>query len=211
MKRARFTAAVVVLLWCCAIGTAASGAQAAPLFGTREVGNPNIGRFPKWTDVLARIQRMDAAENCSGGGFGACPFAEWQAKIAAVRGLAPMEQLAAVNSFANRWTYVTDRVNYNLDDYWATPRQFLYRNGDCEDYAIIKWATLSALGFDPNSMRIVVVKDQNLGVDHAILAVYMGPKIFILDNQVRQVVDSTSIRHYKPIFSVNEAGWWMHF
>ncbi len=211
MKGTRAAAFAIVVLWSLAAAAATGDAQATPLFGTREVGNPNIGRFPKWTDVLARIKRMDTNANCDTNTFGSCPYRDWQAKIASLRGKTPIEQMNEINSFANHWDYVTDQVNYNIDDYWATPRQFLYRNGDCEDYAIIKWASLEALGFNPSSLRIVVVKDQNLNVDHAILAVYIDGKILILDNQVRQVVDSASIRHYKPIFSVNETGWWMHF
>jgi predicted transglutaminase-like cysteine proteinase len=50
----------------------------------------------------------------------------------------------------------------------------------------------------------------NLGVGHAILAAYHDEKIFILDNQIKVVADSRRIRHYKPVFSINEQFWWRH-
>ena len=59
-------------------------------------------------------------------------------------------------------------------------------------------------------MRIVIVQDLNLKVAHAILAVYVDGTIKILDNQIKQVVDAETIRHYRPIYSVNEDAWWLH-
>ena len=46
-----------------------------------------------------------------------------------------------------RTTYLEDLANYGLPDYWATPLQFLDRDGDCEDYAIAKFVSLRELGF----------------------------------------------------------------
>ena len=31
-----------------------------------------------------------------------------------------------------------------------------------------------------------------------------------LDNQIAQVVPTDIIRHYQPIFSINEEAWWLH-
>ena len=59
-------------------------------------------------------------------------------------------------------------------------------------------------------MRIVIVQDLNLKVAHAVLAVYLDDTIKILDNQIKQVVEAGTIRHYRPIYSVNEESWWLH-
>ncbi len=59
-------------------------------------------------------------------------------------------------------------------------------------------------------MRIVVVEVLNLNVGHAILVVYLGGEGYILDNQVRRVVEHSAIRHYKPYFSMNENSRWLH-
>ena len=57
---------------------------------------------------------------------------------------------------------------------------------------------------------MVAVKDMNLKVGHAILAVFVDGKVYILDNQIKIVVEAKKIRHYRPVFSINETNWWRH-
>jgi predicted transglutaminase-like cysteine proteinase len=59
-------------------------------------------------------------------------------------------------------------------------------------------------------MRIVVLDDLNLRVAHAILVVTEGDRLLVLDNQVADIVDSRRILHYRPLYSLNEAAWWLH-
>jgi predicted transglutaminase-like cysteine proteinase len=120
------------------------------------------------------------------------------------------EQIKQVNRFANQQDYILDIENYGVEDYWATPKQFLYNNGDCEDYAITKMLTLKQLGFSMNNMRIVVLQDTNLRIPHAVLALNVKGDILIMDNQIEEVVSHRHIVHYVPIYSVNETRWWMH-
>ena len=47
-------------------------------------------------------------------------------------------------------------------------------------------------------------------VTRAEFVVLTGGKTLVLDNQINQVVEAASIRHYRPIFSVNETTWWLH-
>jgi len=110
----------------------------------------------------------------------------------------------------NKRRYVVDPVNWGMRDYWSTPRQFFAKFGDCEDYAIAKYLTLKQLGVPVTIMRIVVLQDLNLRTTHAILAVYTGDGIIILDNQIEQTVQASVISHYMPIFSINEEAWWLH-
>jgi len=105
---------------------------------------------------------------------------------------------------------ILDLVNWGVEDYWATPGQCLQRNGDCEDYAIAKYMSRRALGVPPEAMRIVVLKDRNLGIGHAVLAVTLGADTPIFDNQISTVVRHLRIRHYRPIYSINETAWWLH-
>ncbi len=37
-----------------------------------------------------------------------------------------------------------------------------------------------------------------------------GDQPMLLDNQIASVVPANSIRHYNPVFSINETGWWLH-
>jgi hypothetical protein len=32
----------------------------------------------------------------------------------------------------------------------------------------------------------------------------------LLDNQIKTVVPANSIKHYQPVYSINENGWWLH-
>ena len=79
---------------------------------------------------------------------------------------------------------------------------------DAAAAAAAKYLTLRALGWKAESMRIVVLQDMNLRIAHAILSVSYKGKTLLLDNQVAQVVDSRNVLHYRPIYSVNENGWW---
>lgn len=121
-----------------------------------------------------------------------------------------LELLEAVNKYMNRSPYIVDPVNWGLSDYWATPDEFFLKDGDCEDYAISKFVTLKQLGVDPTSMRLVILQDENLRAAHAVLAVMLDGKFHILDNQVDSVLSDDQILHYRPVYSINETGWWLH-
>lgn len=87
------------------------------------------------------------------------------------------------------------------------------RFGDCEDYAIVKYLSLRALGFKDEELCVVAVKDLNLKVGHAILMVILidskgRKRYFVLDNQIKSVVEENKIRHYQPVFSIGtKFGW----
>ncbi len=186
--------------------------QAAPvLFKSTETPYSDLSRVGKWTNVLQRYaEEKKEGAPCSTKDFSSCKYPEWKKFIESVRGLDKLAQLTAVNKQMNKSRYTLDNVNWGVEDYWATPGQFLARSGDCEDYAITKYMTLRELGWSTDDMRIVVVQDLNLNVGHAILAVYVNDKIMILDNQINNVVESDRIQHYRPIYSVNEKMWWRH-
>jgi predicted transglutaminase-like cysteine proteinase len=185
---------------------------APSLFGSRETRSFNISMFPKWSGALTRFfgERQLEEAPCSASAFNRCHLREWKAFLAEQEGKDRRAQVEAVNAYMNRQPYLTDPRNYGVSDYWATPVQFFSRDGDCEDYAIAKFLSLRALGFDNDMLRVVVLQDLNLRVGHAVLAVYLDGEALILDNQIRRVVEDGRIRHYKPIYSINEHHWWLH-
>ena len=63
---------------------------------------------------------------------------------------------------------------------------------------------------EPAQMRLVILQDENLRAAHAILAVRLDDVYMILDNQVDAVLPDTQILHYRPVYSLNESGWWLH-
>jgi predicted transglutaminase-like cysteine proteinase len=178
---------------------------AAPLFGTRELHSTNLTPFPKWRGTLDRFQ--GEIKNCPADSCGA---KKWEDLVAELRGKDLMTQLSTINREMNAKRYIIDPVNWNMPDYWATPLQFMRKNGDCEDYAIAKYMALKELGVPVDEMRIVVLQDLNLRIAHAVLAVYVKGTPYVLDNQISSVVPASSIHHYQPVYSINENGWWLH-
>jgi predicted transglutaminase-like cysteine proteinase len=196
-----------------------AGPAQASLFGVPDQQRSGgMASFTKWHDMLQR-REVDGEPRSGLGGSGGCVpnlrFACTTGVSAAdlparLRDVDRVEQLRQVNARLNGVRYVTDPVNWGLDDYWSTLAQFLRRDGDCEDYAIAKYMLLKQLGVPVADMRVVIVMDQNLNIPHAILAVRAGAATYILDNQISSIVLDSSIHHYKPYYSINEQAWWVY-
>jgi len=175
------------------------------IFGSIELFSKKVQRFPKWTDMLGRFK--DGTVTCESS---TCTSKGWAEFLADLQGKDIKTQLKEVNRAMNAHRYILDIKNWGQEDYWATPYQFLKKNGDCEDYAISKYMALKALGVKVEDMRVVALQDLNLNLGHAVLVVYVGDEPQLLDNQISSVVPANSIRHYQPVFSINEEGWWLH-
>jgi predicted transglutaminase-like cysteine proteinase len=191
----------------------ADGRTYPPLFGTTEKMFPDSGVFPRWSEMLQRLARheqINVVPCRREQGINICEVDKWKAFIEKERGQPLMDELDDVNRYMNAYPYVVDKTNYGVDDYWATPHEHVSNGGDCEDYSIAKFMTLKKLGVPVDNMRIVVLNDLNLRVQHAVLAVYVGSRAYILDNQTSRVLASDVIRHYQPIYSLTEGAWWMH-
>lgn len=191
---------------------AQASAPALRIFGSSEVESNNLTPFPKWTNVLQRDvkHRQTMVTLCTMTGSDECPLQMWQSVVNSAHGQSVRDMLEVVNTRMNKVEYVTDVVNWGMEDYWETPYEFFSRDGDCEDYAIAKYLTLKALGVPISNMRVVVLQDNNLNLLHSVLAVADKGEVYILDNQISQVVRDRDIHHYMPIYSINEQGWWRH-
>jgi predicted transglutaminase-like cysteine proteinase len=183
----------------------------ANLFGYQQVQKQSLGLFPQWLSVLERhILNLKDADSCTSTKFNQCHLRQWQRFLQGIEHLPVNQQIKQVNRYANEKKYILDIENYAVADYWATPKEFLINNGDCEDYAIIKMLSMKWLGYDVDSMRVVVVQDTNLRIPHAVMAIENNNDILILDNQIEEVISHADIYHYVPVYSVNEKHWWMH-
>ena len=181
-------------------------AQGRPhLFGTIEFRRP-LEKQQNWLAMLKRnaeapIFKEEALLTRS---------TTWKELKARAQGRPLKAMLDVVNRFWNTWPYRADREVWGQDDFWASPAEFLKRSGDCEDYCIAKYFTLRELGVPAEDMRIVVVRETIRGIAHAVLAVYEGQQVHILDNLSEHVRPMRRVRNYLPSFSVNENGRWMH-
>ncbi len=183
----------------------------ASYFRSVEVRRNNFKLFTKWTGMLERYEEEKViVRNCKPTGGIPCTYDNWDTMLEKLQGKDRMTQIDTINRYMNQSRYIIDPINWGVPDYWETPGQFFIREGDCEDYAITKYMSLKRLGLDPKKMRIVVLQDLNLNIAHAVLIIQINGKNLVLDNQIENVVEAKTIRHYKPFYSINEEAWWLH-
>lgn len=197
--------------------TIAAAQSNARLFGSTEFKSTELGAFKKWASIRSRHQQDARADitvksnsHCRRTKTFRCASDEWYDVITSLKTQSARIQLDVINRHLNQYAYITDMINWQQDDYWATIKQFFNKEGDCEDYAIAKYFSLKELGFRTDQLRIVIVQDNNLNVAHAVLAVYLDDNIWILDNQTSHVISEDKIVHYQPLYSINEKAWWLH-
>jgi predicted transglutaminase-like cysteine proteinase len=188
----------------------AGARPAAALFGTREIYSPDTAAFDKWTGMLTRFRLEQAAAQRGCAAAAACAPAEWREILGALDGLDLRAKLDLVNNAVNRHPYVASQANWGESNHWETPFEFLRKSGQCQDYAIAKYLLLRAAGVPAAQLRVLVLRDAELGLDHAVTVAYVEGEAFLLDNQIGTVVPADSVHHYQPYYSINEAGWWLH-
>jgi predicted transglutaminase-like cysteine proteinase len=190
-----------------------SYAKRTPLFGSGEIYSNSTWRFKQWTDMLARAdaERRDAQHVCGSRYDTHCVPSEWQSLIDKMRGLDLSQQIEIANQAMNHHPYVTTAANWHRSMYWESPFEFLRYGGQCQDYAIAKYLLLRAAGVPADTMRMVVLRDAAISLDHAVLAVYVNGEPLLLDNLRSEIVPARNVSYYHPYYSINENGWWSHF
>ena len=140
-----------------------------------------------------------------------------QQVMAALGGKDDAAKLKAVNDFYNqRLAYMEDIDNWGVQDYWASPLESLGKGaGDCEDYAIGKYFTLTSLGLPHAALRLVYVRASIAGapngyVAHMVLAYYATPDAepLVLDNLQPGIRPAGERPDLLPVFSFNAEGLW---
>ncbi len=180
------------------------GTNDASLFGTSERSSTDLSSFTKWTGMFDRFTQEVTA------GRSQEAIQKWRKALAAFRGLPLQDMARDVNDMMNKVRYIGDNRNWGKSDYWETPVEFLTKGGDCEDFAIAKYVSLRALGVPDKAMRVAIVRDLQKNIPHAVLIVYTSQGPMVLDNQIKTMTKASEIKHYKPIFSINQTAWWLH-
>ncbi|RZV44531.1 MAG: hypothetical protein EX271_01490 [Acidimicrobiales bacterium] len=180
------------------------------LFGSVELRFDDERKIKAWSSVYDRfLSDVTNLKSCLAGPCADPALASWAQELRPLQNLSKIQKITAVNNLANRRAYADDRRNYGRSDYWASPAEFLANGGDCEDYAILKFASLLALGVQDQDMRLVVGRLAN-GTPHAFLATNVGSQEYILDNRKTQVYLTQNRKDYVPKYSMNLSNRWSH-
>src|SRR5882672_1464268 len=115
--------------------------------------------------------------------------------------------LTVVNAYFNRARFLSDDEHWGVDDFWATPAEFVASNGgDCEDYAIAKYFALKELGVPITRMRLVYAKTWQSREAHMVLAYYPDPRAdpLILDNLQGSIQSASDRPDLIPVYTFND-------
>lgn len=189
--------------------------QIAPVNGPEPFGlfafrAPEGALWRKWRGLEADMAKdTESLHRCQNDATACSPaaakFARLVASAKAKSGRAQLEDINQNVNLAIR--YVSDSMQYGVADRWSSAlSSFTTGQGDCEDYAIAKYAALSEAGFAAEDLRLVLVRDRAVREDHAVLAVHHDGKWLIMDNRSALVREDNQISSFTPLFAINYRG-----
>lgn len=101
----------------------------------------------------------------------------------------------------------SDLAEYGALDVWSSPLStFAHGAGDCEDFAIAKFAALRQAGVPAEDLRIIIMRDIFHGQDHAVTAARLDGRWLMLDNRRMAMVEDGYVRNFRPLFVMDESG-----
>jgi predicted transglutaminase-like cysteine proteinase len=139
-------------------------------------------------------------------------FRAWARLIEGLKNKPDTIQLEQVNAFFNQFNYQSDLETEGVEDYWKSPEEFVVDGGgDCEDFAIIKYFTLAALGIPEENLRITYVTSSTIKQAHMVLSYYPSPEAepLILDSLEPAILKASRRPDLKPVYSFNASGLWL--
>jgi predicted transglutaminase-like cysteine proteinase len=161
--------------------------------------------------LILSVSSVAAADSQPAFGF------DWPALVAQTRGTSGIDTARLVNQRVNRLQRISDRSNWQLEDYWATPRELFTRGGgDCEDFAIAKFYLLRAHGASAAQLKLVFARylnPANLAIQaHLVLLYQPSPDTppLVLDNLRGEILPLASRRDLVPTAAFTEDTAWIH-
>lgn len=179
-------------------------------FGLFTFRAPDSAIWRKWRTVEGEIaQDLAVLERCRSDAAG-CPSnaAQFLRLVGAVKAKSGRARLEEVNLGVNTAIrYVSDLVQHRELDRWSSPlASFATGKGDCEDYAIAKYAALREVGVPDADMRLLLVRDRTVRQDHAVLAARLEGRWMILDNRWAGLREDNGELNFTPLFAINHDG-----
>jgi predicted transglutaminase-like cysteine proteinase len=130
------------------------------------------------------------------------------AMTAAARNGDVRSRVETVNRAVNQAVrYVSDYEQHGVADLWSSPLETLASGaGDCEDYAIAKFAVLLAAGIPEKDIKLLLVRDLAVRQDHAVLTVRVDGRWLVLDNRRMALIETGDLPEFMPLFAINHDG-----
>ena len=102
---------------------------------------------------------------------------------------------------------ISDEMQWDVADRWSDPFETLVSNrGDCEDYAILKYAALLEAGIPKNDVKIIILKNFFPNEQHAAVATRVDGQWLILDNRTLTLMRDTDVTRAIPEFVLDHEG-----
>lgn len=142
----------------------------------------------------------------------AARVASWNQLIEDGRHWSDERRLQAANDFINQLVFVDDIQHWGQEDYWATPLQTIVTGGgDCEDFSLAKYFTLTGMGMGEEKLRLTYVKALKLEQAHMVVSYYPTIKSvpLVLDNLNTRILPATQRDDLYPVYSFNGKGLWI--
>jgi predicted transglutaminase-like cysteine proteinase len=183
--------------------------QAAQLFGM-ETEPVAAGELPeKWRHVEAAMaQDFAVVAQCHANGT--CPVAAQRLIDISAEGAgrSGRARVGLINRAADlAISPVSDEMQWGVADHWSDPFETLLSNrGDCEDYAILKYAALLEAGIPKDDVKIVILKNFFPNEKHAAVATRVDGQWLILDNRTLTLVRDTDVTRAIPEFVLDHEG-----
>jgi predicted transglutaminase-like cysteine proteinase len=179
-------------------------------FGGKLLMAPVSDLSAKWAELQSRIlSEQETLVACQ---------SDWDSCRAPARRFIAIIELARQRDGRARLGEINRAVNlsirpasdwelYGVDDFWSAPlATFSIGAGDCEDYAIAKYVAFRESGMSPDDLRLVILRDLNRNINHAVVAVRQDQEWLILDNRTLIIVNAEEARHYHPLMVLDHRG-----
>jgi predicted transglutaminase-like cysteine proteinase len=179
-------------------------------FGLVKIVAPEGPTKREWRKIMTNVKaELRDLERCRSQP-GQCKRAEreFEAIVNDAKNRQGRARITLVNERINgNIRYRSDSAESGVEDTWNLALATLTKNvGDCEDYALAKYAALHQAGTADADLRIVLVRDNAVRQDHAVLAVRHERQWLILDNRWNGLYEDKELKQFKPLFVVEKNG-----
>src|SRR5262245_56056282 len=216
MRKAVASLVVVLFFGCMAVEVRAvdEGDLGEPFGLNKSLAPDNSTTWQEWKKVIAdadaelhKLERCRTQRDCN------IAEEKYSAIVKEARNKDDRAKIEFVHRRVNgEIRYEPDPVQWGLPDHWSLPVDAEGKGslntgvGDCEDYVLAKYLILLDARFPDKDLRILLVRDNFVRADHAILAAREDRKWLILDNRFDRLYEDADLRHFKPLMVVDTQG-----